>query len=99
MGTGPDWRSPATANELASLDYADFAQEFLRRNPQYCAEYHDLVRRAVGEDLDRQAEMEVLARRWGLRFPMRPRPPRSASTRIVGTRAVACDRRSRRRTR
>lgn len=99
MRTGPDWRSPITAAEFAELDYADFAQEFLRRNPQYCAEYHDLVRRIAVEDLHERAEMEVLARRWGLRFPLRPGPLCNASTRIMVTRAFSSDRRSRRRAR
>ncbi len=74
MRTVKDWRSAKTVEDFAGLDYADFAQEFLRRNPKYCREYYDLEGRIDVNGLDRQAEMENLAQRWGLSFPVRPRP-------------------------
>jgi len=66
-----DWRRPTYAEEFADFDYADFAQEFLRRNPDYCHEYHDAERDIPPDDKDAQAKMEVLARRWGLAFSLR----------------------------
>ena len=74
MRTVKDWRSARTVEDFAGLDYADFAQEFLRRNPKYCREYYELEGRIDVNGLDRQAEMENLAQRWGLSFPVRPRP-------------------------
>lgn len=49
------------------LDLAGFAQEFLRRNPRYRADWEK-----VGPMWESSAqEREVMARRWGLSFPMR----------------------------
>jgi len=74
MRTVKDWRSPHTPEDFAGLDYSDFAQEFLRRNPEYCREYYELEQRIAAGGLDGGAEMESLAQRWGLSFPVRPRP-------------------------
>jgi hypothetical protein len=47
------------------LTFAEYAQEFLRRNPRYRAAY-----RKIAPTLGRgEPEMEVIARRWGLGFP------------------------------
>lgn len=46
-----------------NLDFAGFAQEFLRRNPAYRQDYQ-----ALAYDLPISAQ-EVMARRWGLCFP------------------------------
>ncbi len=40
----PDWRSPRFAEALSRLDRAGFAREFLRRNPDYRADYNRVVR-------------------------------------------------------
>lgn len=47
----------------AGHDFPDFAQEFLSRNPDYCAQY------AAASDL---AATEKFARTWGLHFPAGP---------------------------
>ena len=51
------------------LDFAGFAQEFLRRNAAYRAEYAQLAR--LSSRGDAPAAREVMARRWALRFPVR----------------------------
>jgi hypothetical protein len=62
MGSAVDNGGEGAANQRTDLDFAGFAQEFLRRNPDYAQDY-----RAVGSaSLD---EQEVMARRWGLCFP------------------------------
>lgn len=54
--------------ERQALDFAGFAQEFLRRNPIYRSEYAAVTRRPAG---DRTASaQEAMARFWGLSFPM-----------------------------
>ena len=35
MEDKPDWRSESYAKTFETHDRADFAQEFLRRNPEY----------------------------------------------------------------
>lgn len=51
------------------LDFAGFAQEFLRRNLSYRAEYRQLMK---CDTLDNdEGGQEVMARRWGLCFPLR----------------------------
>lgn len=51
-----------------TLDFPGFAQEFLRRNPRYRAEYRAVMKTGRSRDLEREEEM---ARRWGLSFSMR----------------------------
>ncbi|SNT09399.1 transcriptional regulator domain-containing protein [Sphingopyxis indica] len=51
----------------ARLDFPDFAQEFLRRNLEYCRDYKNVMSDPEG---DPKAQ-EVMARRWGLCFPGR----------------------------
>ena len=58
------------ANQVCSrhaLDFPGFAQEFLRRNPSYRAEYRALMSARRGRDLEREEEM---AQRWGLSFSL-----------------------------
>lgn len=74
MPTASDWRSPQAAAEVNGLDYPGFAQEFLRRNPDYRRDHASMVRRiAAGTVREADAQAE-LARRWGLVFPCRSRP-------------------------
>ncbi len=87
MRTVTDWRSAATADDFSDLDNAGFAQEFLRRNPDYCRGYHDLVRRIAAEGLDEAAVMEEYAHRWGLSFPVPPRLARRLRTGALGARS------------
>lgn len=49
------------------LDRAGFAQEFLRRNPRYRADWEKVGPMREGS----VQEQEVMARRWGLSFPLR----------------------------
>jgi hypothetical protein len=49
------------------LDKPGFAQEFLRRNPRYRSDYRNVMRVKRGST----EEQEVMARRWGLAFPLR----------------------------
>ena len=49
------------------LDKPGFAQEFLRRNPRYRSDYQNVMRARRGFPEER----EVMARRWGLTFPLR----------------------------
>jgi hypothetical protein len=73
MSGGSDWRSASTTEHYADHDYADFAQEFLRRNPDYQRDYADMESLiAQGQSVE-PIEMEGLAGRWGLRFPLKPR--------------------------
>lgn len=50
-----------------TLDFPGFAQEFLRRNPRYRAEYRAVMKSGRSRDLEREEEM---ARRWGLSFSL-----------------------------
>ncbi len=70
MRTESIWESDATAERCAGYDFADFAQEFLRRNPAYVLDYVEMCNRIAKGASDPDHEKEVLARRWGLRFPL-----------------------------
>ena len=48
------------------LDFAGFAQEFLRRNPDYAADYERLHRDSPVQGWT--IEKETMAQRWGLSF-------------------------------
>ena len=52
--------------QAGDLDFAAFAQEFLRRNPAYIREYR-AVMPATGPARNNIAQ-EEMARRWGLTF-------------------------------
>ena len=67
------WRSPTAGETYGGHDLADFAQEFLRRDPDYRGDYQLTMTRIATEHLDEHREMEVLARRWGMGFPLRAR--------------------------
>lgn len=96
MTTVRDWRSPRTGEDFANLDYVDFAQEFLRRNPDYCRQYHAVMARGGGE-LNQEQALASLARHWGLSFPVYARPPSRRSTGPLGARVVRGHGRSNRR--
>ncbi len=64
-----DWRSSAAYGYAKAISAAGFAWEYLRRNDDY---RHDVQTIGLtGHPSTR--ELEVFARRWGLRFPVRPR--------------------------
>ena len=54
------------------FDYSDFAQEFLRRNPEYRAEFVRLHNGNNGATQSLAARRR--ARSWGLEFSSRSRP-------------------------
>ena len=56
--------------ERQALDFAGFAQEFLRRNPTYRSEYNAVMYGSEGDHTT--TVQEAMARSWGLDFPMRP---------------------------
>lgn len=61
-----EWRSPIAHHHTLSLDPADLAWEFLRRNPDYQAYF-------AGHSEDPGRKADSAARRWGLRFLVDPR--------------------------
>lgn len=65
-----DWRSPHFHEQFDRYDRADFAQEFLRRNPDYRRDYHE----ATVEPNKRKAHaaLSQIADRWGLLCCFRP---------------------------
>lgn len=79
MSGGSTWRSRSTAADFASHDYADFAQEFLRRNESYVEDHRATEQRIANRPGNAQMEQEGLARRWGLSFPC---PARRAPRRL-----------------
>lgn len=62
-------KSQAREVRRDGLDFAGFAQEFLRRNPDYIAEYRDV--QPIADDPKSTLELEVMAHNWGLCFSMR----------------------------
>ncbi len=65
-------RNAAQAStRLSELDFAGFAQEFLRRNPEYIAQYRQMNAN-VAADASLRAQ-EDMAQNWGLSFPVLPR--------------------------
>jgi hypothetical protein len=68
MPSASNWRSCATYEYLNELDPAEFAWEYLRRNPEYQRDFRR-VRREPAPD----GETEASARPWGLRFRDRSR--------------------------
>jgi hypothetical protein len=67
MPPSANWRSAAAYAYLNDLNRAEFAWEFLRRNPDYQRDFGTAVRERTGLARFR----EELTRRWGLRFPRR----------------------------
>ncbi len=64
-----DWRSPAAYQYAATMEPANLAWEFLRRN----ADYRNAYQAAPAQADD---GTDGPARRWGLRFPGGSKPPR-----------------------
>lgn len=69
----------ASDGDRRLLDRPGFAQEFLRRSPRYRSEYRDVMRTGRGSVL----AQEVMARRWGLCFPLQPTRLRRDGTRTL----------------
>ena len=87
MSGGSTWRSISTAADFALHDYADFAQEFLRRNERYERDHSATERRIAKRPTSAKNEKEGLARRWGMSFPRPARrtPRRRPGTLVTGT--------------
>ena len=66
------WRSADAVAQLHQLERAGFALEFLRRNPAYRDDYARTQRRVARSRVDPDVASADLARRWGLRFRLRP---------------------------
>ena len=66
------WRSADYVERFKTHDHADFAQEFLRRNPDYREDFAETELRIASAPHTAQIEREGLARRWGLSFPLQP---------------------------
>jgi Family of unknown function (DUF6499) len=81
MSGGSTWRSRSTAADFVSHDYADFAQEFLRRNEGYGEDHGATERRIAKRPGSAASEREGLAGRWGLSFPC---PARCTARRSPG---------------
>ncbi|WP_309751274.1 transcriptional regulator domain-containing protein [Novosphingobium sp.] len=73
MTEHPSWRSSSTAEDYAAHDFADFAQEYLRRNADYRREWEETEQAAVDAEDHADQLREGLAGRWGLCFPLRAR--------------------------
>lgn len=65
MEEKPDWRSENYAKAFEDHDRADFAQEFLRRNPAYRDDYARAVDAAP-------IAGRRMAKHWGLVFRCKP---------------------------
>ena len=87
-----DWRSPAAAADFDGHDNADFAQEFLRRNPDYRREYSDALLGIAADEQGRIERLEGLARRWGMTFPVSARCRSARCARALGTGACGNNR-------
>jgi hypothetical protein len=72
MSGSVSWRSHKTADQYRDHDYADFAQEFLQRNPDYRRDHTETKDQIVLDPAASPAEEEGLAGRWGLSFPTAP---------------------------
>jgi hypothetical protein len=70
MPSQSEWRSPESAQAYADYDWGDWAQEFVRRSPDYARDYHAVRAMIAAGEGDAQQDMEVLAQRWGMIFPM-----------------------------
>src|SRR5690606_9392585 len=78
---GSDKSSDTKDPHPRPLTCAEYAQEFLRRNPRYRAVY-----RKVARTLDQTApEQEVMARRWGLSFPVSARQAGDGGARALAS--------------
>jgi hypothetical protein len=70
VSRGSAWRSSSTAQDYVEHEYPDFAQEFLRRNPNYRRDYRRITRRLADGRLTSVAASDAM-RKWGLVFRLR----------------------------
>lgn len=79
--------NPGIGDDRTRLDLAGFAQEFLRRNPRYRSDYRKVA--PVPPDRDPAMAQEVMARHWGLAFPVLTRCICGGYTGVVASVALA----------
>ena len=96
MRSVSNWRSPRRADEYDKHDFAQFAQEYLCRNRDYCDQYDAIMRTYPRGSIILKQALEGLARQWGLSFPFRPRGRRPGRPSAVVAEPVGCDRHPRR---
>lgn len=72
MADPSSWRSSASAEHYTEHDFADFAQEFLRRNGDYRREWDDAEKSAATILESPPDTPEDLSSRWGLCLPICP---------------------------
>ncbi len=82
MPSAPDWRSASAYAYVDELNAAEFAAEFLRRNPAYRQDYLAALEHVP----DGPAVAPLTS--WGLRFPFRPRRTRGPN--LSGLAAPSC---------
>lgn len=70
MSKGSAWRSSSTAQDFADHQYPDFAQEFLRRNPDYRRDYRRVTRQVAAGRMTTAGASEAVSK-WGLVFRLR----------------------------
>ncbi|MBC3941137.1 transcriptional regulator domain-containing protein [Sphingomonas albertensis] len=70
MSKGSAWRSSSTAQGFADHQYPDFAQEFLRRNPDYRRDYRRVTRQVADGRMTATNVSEAVSK-WGLVFRLR----------------------------
>ncbi|MDE1943841.1 MAG: DUF2285 domain-containing protein [Betaproteobacteria bacterium] len=72
MADPSSWRSDASVEHYAVHDFADFAQEFLRRNSDYQREWAEMTAPDAVMSASATRSEDGLVGRWGLCFPVRP---------------------------
>lgn len=85
MGLPSNWRSPGYADDYADHDFADFAQEFLRRNPDYRSDHARTVEKG-DPARDGPGQNAAIAGKWGLLFRLRSPGRSSHRTRTLAAR-------------
>ncbi|WP_221220909.1 transcriptional regulator domain-containing protein [Phenylobacterium haematophilum] len=96
MSKRGSWRLSASAETFAEHDFPDFAQEFLRRNPDYRQDHSLITRRNRRGSLTGDALARTLEK-WGLVFRLRPRRRSDPGPRYLAARPGAHDDRRRNR--
>lgn len=66
-----DWRVPGAYGHAKTIPAAGFAWEYLRRNEDYHRDFQTISRLKKPT----ASRLEAFSKRWGLRFPERPRDP------------------------
>lgn len=90
-GRGPTMNTPAgSRDQYEGYDLADFAQEFLRRNPEYRSQYFRLGSLPRRSPTSRRCR--EMAQGWGLRFSVPARSERDGCARDLAHRSRLVDR-------